>query len=61
MVFQEKAIHQVICTAPTEIITVPNVFTPNNDLVNDFFRPVLSFTPVALSSCYQRQAGQYIV
>jgi gliding motility-associated-like protein len=34
------------CIIPTEIITVPNVFTPNNDLVNDFFKPVLSFTPV---------------
>jgi gliding motility-associated-like protein len=33
------------CIAPVEIITVPNVFTPNNDLVNDLFRPVLSFIP----------------
>jgi len=36
---------QEICTSPEEIITVPNLFTPDNDLVNDFFRPVLSFTP----------------
>jgi gliding motility-associated-like protein len=28
-----------------EIITVPNVFTPNNDLINDRFKPVLSFIP----------------
>jgi len=35
-----------ICTAPTELVTVPNVFTPNNDLVNDLFKPVLSFTPL---------------
>ncbi len=36
---------QVICTEPVEVITVPNIFTPNNDLVNDLFKPVLSFTP----------------
>jgi gliding motility-associated-like protein len=35
----------VKCTPPAEIITVPNIFTPNNDLVNDLFRPVLSFIP----------------
>jgi gliding motility-associated-like protein len=35
-----------ICTSPSERITVPNVFTPNNDLDNDLFRPVLSFTPI---------------
>jgi gliding motility-associated-like protein len=34
-----------ICTEPLELITVPNIFTPNNDLVNDLFKPVLSFTP----------------
>ena len=35
-----------ICIFPTELITVPNVFTPNNALLNDFFRPVFSFTPL---------------
>jgi gliding motility-associated-like protein len=36
---------QAVCTTPAEVITVPDVFTPNNDLINDLFRPVLSFTP----------------
>jgi gliding motility-associated-like protein len=35
------------CTAPTELITVPNVFTPDGDMLNDHFKPVLSFTPKA--------------
>jgi gliding motility-associated-like protein len=41
-----ESISSTACIAPTEIITVPNVFTPNNDTNNDFFKPVLSFTPV---------------
>jgi gliding motility-associated-like protein len=41
-----ESISSKICTSPTEIITVPNVFTPNNDLKNDLFGPVLSFTPL---------------
>ena len=36
---------QEICTSPEEIITVPNLFTPDNDLLNDFFRPVLRLRP----------------
>ena len=35
----------VVCTDILEIINVPNAFTPDNDLINDGFRPVLSFTP----------------
>lgn len=40
-----ESISSRICTSPVEAITVPNIFTPNNDLKNDRFRPVLSFTP----------------
>ncbi len=34
-----------ICTDLEEVVTVPNVFTPDSDLKNDLFRPVLTFTP----------------
>ncbi len=33
------------CFVIEEKITVPNVFTPDGDLINDLFRPVLTFTP----------------
>ena len=35
-----------VCTPIVERITVPNLFTPDEDLVNDLFSPVLSYTPV---------------
>jgi gliding motility-associated-like protein len=35
-----------ICTEITGRITVPTAFTPDNNLVNDLFIPVLSFTPL---------------
>jgi gliding motility-associated-like protein len=34
-----------VCSETVENITVPNAFTPDNDMINDLFRPVLSFTP----------------
>ena len=39
------SVSQRECITPVEVITVPNVFTPNNDLRNDLFKPVLSFIP----------------
>lgn len=35
----------VACLDLPVIINVPNIFTPDNDLVNDHFFPVISFTP----------------
>ena len=38
-----------ICIPVIEKITVPDLFTPDNNSLNDFFRPVLSFSPVEYS------------
>jgi gliding motility-associated-like protein len=34
-----------VCFTAEETITVPNLFTPDGDLKNDLFKPVLTFTP----------------
>ena len=38
---------QIACIPVIEKITVPNVFTPDYNSVNDLFRPVLSFSPLS--------------
>ena len=37
----------VVCIPVIEKITAPTTFTPDNNSVNDLFRPVLSFTPLS--------------
>jgi len=36
-----------VCIQVIENVTVPNTFTPDGNLINDYFRPVISFTPVS--------------
>jgi gliding motility-associated-like protein len=40
-----ESISNKSCFTVEETITVPNLFTPNGDLRNDMFGPVLTFTP----------------
>ena len=49
-----------VCMDPIEVITVPNLFTPNNDLLNDLFKPVLSFTPASYHLIISDQHGTVV-
>jgi gliding motility-associated-like protein len=49
-----------ICASHTEAVTVPNLFTPNNDLRNDRFRPVLSFTPSVYHLIISNRQGKVL-
>lgn len=40
-----EAVSEIACTTIEEVVTVPNIFTPDGDGINDFFRPVITFTP----------------
>ena len=55
-----KSASQEICTEPEEVITVPDVFTPNDDLINDLFRPVLSFTPAEYTFIISDRSGRVL-
>ncbi|NSW93401.1 MAG: gliding motility-associated C-terminal domain-containing protein [Bacteroidales bacterium] len=49
-----------VCTGTIERITVPNLFTPDGDLVNDLFRPVLSFTPQSYHLVISDRKGRVV-
>jgi len=51
--------YQTIIISPTFTIYIPNAFTPNNDLDNDYFMPILEGVQDFEMSIYDRQ-GQRI-
>lgn len=40
-----EAVSEIVCTTIEEVVTVPDIFTPDGDGINDFFRPVITFPP----------------
>jgi gliding motility-associated-like protein len=52
-----KSSSSQVCLKPLEIVTVPNIFTPNDDQINDLFKPVLSFTPSSYHLVISDQHG----
>jgi gliding motility-associated-like protein len=55
--FSGTSVSSTACTEPEERITVPNLFTPNGDLLNDSFKPVLSFVPAAYHLVVSNRKG----
>lgn len=55
-----ESISSRACISPGELITVPNMFTPGNDLRNDRFRPVLAFTPVSYHLVISDRQGRIL-
>jgi gliding motility-associated-like protein len=47
-----------VCVEIKEVITVPNVFTPDGDLKNDLFRPVITFTPAEYRLLISNRQGK---
>ncbi|MBP8959926.1 MAG: gliding motility-associated C-terminal domain-containing protein [Bacteroidales bacterium] len=45
--FSGKSKSNTVCMDIEEKVFIPNTFTPDNDNINDSFRPVFSFTPVS--------------
>jgi len=55
----ENTAYQTIIISPTFTIYIPNAFTPNNDLDNDYFMPILEGVQEFEMSIYDR-LGQKI-
>jgi gliding motility-associated-like protein len=55
----ENTAYQTIIISPTFTIYIPNAFTPNNDLDNDYFMPILEGVQEFEMSIYNR-LGQKI-
>ncbi len=49
-----------VCMAVDEVITVPNIFTPDGDTKNDLFRPVITFTPSSYRLIISNRQGRVL-
>jgi gliding motility-associated-like protein len=47
-----------VCEEIDEVITVPNVFSPDGDLKNDLFKPVITFTPAEYRFLISNRQGK---
>jgi len=47
-----------VCVEIDEVITVPDIFSPDGDLLNDLFRPVITFTPAEYTLLISNRQGK---